>query len=167
MEGSERAPKIRTYPERSTHEDYDIFTDAPDGGNIDLYYFHHYVEKLPSQITSLESLESELRTGSWDDETSDASPARMIDEFRSLSGDMHQLAEKNPEWKSRLERIQAADYSYPVLMYKGRIVDGLHRAVHAILDKHTEIPVHNVNELPSEAFVSDDFLNEVRARSTK
>lgn len=58
-----------------------------------------------------------------------------------------------------IKRILSADYKqYPVIMHNGKILDGLHRTVHALYDGETEIDAYVLNDHQMKEFF--DFNNE-------
>jgi hypothetical protein len=52
-----------------------------------------------------------------------------------------------------IKRILAAEYDrYPIIMHNDKILDGLHRTVHALYDGQTEIDAYVLNDAQMEEF---------------
>jgi len=136
----------------STPEHFAVY-DLGDGV-LDLYYFRHYVSRKKPKLLPISVLESQVRKQHWDDEKSGGSPGRIIDICKRGSNETLRYVSQHPESRQRIRRIRDADYSYPVLVYKGIIVDGLHRIIHACFDGRRSILGHSVDALTAEAFVT-------------
>lgn len=56
-------------------------------------------------------------------------------------------------WKSEinehLDRVKEENLNYPVIMYNGKIVDGVHRVVKAYLTGQIQVKVKHLKELPA------------------
>lgn len=109
-------------------------------------------------------LEAQARTQLWPDEELASSPAEIIDEYRRLSQSLSSVLEIHPEWADRIQRIHRANYSHPILIYKGVIIDGLHRVLHAIIAGEESIQAHVLEELPSAGYVSDVQMEKLRRK---
>lgn len=158
MEGLSKASEgSQEYPARSTREDFDVYT--LDTEHLDLYYIRNHVTELVPQEVTLKSLEQQLNSQGWEEDSqTGSSPSKILNEYRRLSNDLSRVLEKHPEWADRISRIMEADYSHPILMYKGTIIDGLHRILHAILEGEESIQVHYLEALNSEAFVTEEMM---------
>ncbi len=55
-----------------------------------------------------------------------------------------------PEWIDHINKTKNADYSYPILMLKNEVIDGMHRLIKAITDKVDTILAKVMDELPKE-----------------
>lgn len=52
-----------------------------------------------------------------------------------------------------IKRILSAEYErYPIIMHNGKILDGLHRTVHALYDGKTKIDAYILNDTQMEEF---------------
>lgn len=67
--------------------------------------------------------------------------------------DWMQVIEQHPTWKEHVEKVLAADkhQEYPVLLYQGTLIDGIHRLTRAVADRAPSIPAYVLAELPAEA----------------
>ncbi len=151
---SERRPN--KLPEQSTRENVDVFTLGEE--HLDLHRIRNLSSELPATDIPIASLDTQVRSQSWDDESAtDISPSNFLDEIQhDLS--LLQILNAHPNWENRIRRIQMADYSHPILIYKGVIIDGLHRILHARIDGKETVLAHNLDSLPADAFVSDEFM---------
>jgi hypothetical protein len=59
-----------------------------------------------------------------------------------------------PTGTSGFTEFMQQTYSYAILIYKGIVVDGLHRIIHALLDGKELIAAQSFKELPAEAFAT-------------
>jgi hypothetical protein len=80
------------------------------------------------------------------------SPQQVLNAYRKLRSWRNVLLDY-PTWVEHVEKIRQAEYRYPVLMYQGEVIDGMHRILHAIADGVAAIPVRVLKELPKEALV--------------
>ena len=142
----------KEYPLKSTENDFDIF--SLESEHLDLYFIRHFVSEMPPQEVPLSSLESQLKNQSWEDNETN-SPAEVLNEYNRLSKDISLVLQEHPRWSERLQRIKQADYSYPILIYKNVVIDGLHRIVHAVMDGKQVIPAHILTALPEGAFFAN------------
>ena len=78
------------------------------------------------------------------------SPGELLEAYRK-SGSLESLAINHPEFGVHIKRIRKADYSHPILMFEGDVIDGMHRLVKAIIDSVEFIPVKTITELPTQA----------------
>src|SRR6266481_2397070 len=77
------------------------------------------------------------------------------EQFVAYWRDVHApLLRKHPNWDSGFTEFMQQNYSYAILIYKGIVVDGFHRIIHALLDGKELIAAQSINELPAEAFVT-------------
>lgn len=154
---SEGAPK-ENLPLRSGAENFDVFTLRTE--HLDLRRIRSLSKELPPVEVPIAELEEQIRAQQWDEELgTGVTPANILDEYRKLQ-DVSALRAAHPDWTARLERIQSADYSYPVLIYKKVIVDGLHRILHALMNGKETVPAHLFETLPEDAYVPDELLKE-------
>lgn len=139
----------KEYPPKSTRDNFDVYELGPE--HLDLYFIRHFAAEFPSQEVSLSSLMSQLGSQSWEDAEAN-SPLEVLNEYNRLSRDTSKVLEEHLEWAERLKRIEEADYSYPILIYKNVVIDGLHRVVHAMMDEKQTISAHLLTSLPNEAY---------------
>ena len=142
----------------NTPENIDVFTLNSE--NLDLHRIRNFVRELPPINISIASLETQVREQLWDDESEkedSCSPASLIDEYKRLSNNLSAVLVEHPSWADRIKRIQEADYSHPILIYKGVIIDGLHRILHAFIDKQETISAHVFKKLPSDLYSTHTF----------
>ncbi|HEX7724553.1 MAG TPA: hypothetical protein VF438_02335 [Candidatus Paceibacterota bacterium] len=73
----------------------------------------------------------------------------QVERHRSLDG-----LGCNPSfssWSDHIWKVRRANYRYPLLMYRDKVIDGTHRLVHAIIDRVPTLPVRILETLPAEA----------------
>ncbi len=107
------------------------------------------VEPVEMETTQLEH--QLLGENCWDDMRGEFfSPEQALEAYRRFRT-WGNVALAHPTWSHHIEKIERADYRYPVLMYLGEIIDGMHRILHAITDGVAAIPVRVLDSLPEEA----------------
>ncbi len=149
MSNFETTNNKREYPPKSTPRNLDVYTLGSE--HLDLYFIRNFVTELPPEEIPLNSLLPQLESQSWEEPEAN-SPLEVLHEYNRLSEDTSEVLAEHPEWTDRLKRIEEADYAYPILIYKGVIIDGLHRVIHAAMDKRQTISAHVLTTLPSEAY---------------
>ena len=158
------------YPAQSTIENFDIYTLGSEENleYVDLYYLRNYVADLQPSKVEINSLESQLREQQWDEDTPNSLyPIEIMDEYNRLHNDISRVLKEHPKWADRINRIQKADYTKPILMYKNDVVDGLHRVLHALTDGKESIQVYTFESLPPEAFASKELKEFLQNPSSK
>jgi len=112
-------------------------------------------EKLPTtnfDISDESRLEDMLYSKYWHiSDGSDIGPSDLLDAYTAAGNDWNAAAEAHPEWKTHIEKVQRADYSYPMLVYQDQIIDGIHRLVKALSEKAAHLPAKIIEELPDSA----------------
>jgi hypothetical protein len=78
------------------------------------------------------------------------SPRNLLAAYWQL-GTWESVEREHPAWIDHIDKTKRADYSYPVLMYRNEVIDGMHRIIHALVDNAAVIPVRVLEELPEEA----------------
>ena len=61
-----------------------------------------------------------------------------------------------PSLNHHIRQIEKADYSYPIILYKGSIIDGMHRLAKAVIENQTMIKIKNLEEIPKEALMQKE-----------
>lgn len=154
----------KKYPERSTPEDMDVYTLGSE--HIDLYFLRNFLFGVEPAPTPTERVEALARAQVWDDEKSSITPALCIDEFRKL-GSVEKVLAAHPDWAGRMQRILAADYTVPIIVYKEVVLDGLHRIVHATIAGAKNIPAHLLATLPSGALADPAVVRAIELAQKK
>lgn len=120
-----------------------IFTDLDDSV-YDVTLLWSITTDLPVTLVSVDALKHALSETWWSNEdgTKNVDPQQVVYSPRTCP------------WNAR--RINEADLSFPILLYKGLIFDGLHRLAKCILLGYDTIPaVVMTNEIVQKAFISD------------
>nr|DAN37871.1 MAG TPA: hypothetical protein [Caudoviricetes sp.] len=64
-----------------------------------------------------------------------------------------------------VKRMFKADYSYPIIMYKNTILDGVHRVAHAAFDQVQKIPCVVLSEEEMQKFIRLYKPYEIKKKS--
>ncbi len=118
----------------------------------DVYRLIHLSRDMPTTRVSVAKLVEIINTEPyWEDSGgSPLFPHQVYDSF-SRHGSWGMVMEKHPRWQDHVQRIRRANCRYPLLMCKGRVLDGIHRVVKAHTLEKPSLPARNFEMLPREA----------------
>lgn len=141
--------------ESSPHDSHLLHMDE---GVFDVYKLIHLTSHIqPVEIEVAILREKLMRGDCWKDFHSiPFSPHQLLFQVRE-HGSLDELG-LDPSyfsWIDHIWQIRRADYRHPILMYRGEVIDGMHRVVHAIIDSVKSMPVRILPELPKAARVTD------------
>src|SRR5437764_1465514 len=124
-------------PEENTIERTNIlhFKDI----SIDLSKLAAIVQSIPTTPLSVYSCPESLNEKDWLDATGTLISCSDLIEICRAAGGLDNVPAAHPELTERVMRVREADTSFPILVYKDRILDGKHRLVKTILEGHTSI----------------------------
>ncbi len=113
--------------------------------------------ELPVQRLPLDSseIQLELDTETWDDGKGNKITPRDVINILKQHTDYNKALEIYPELAEHIRKIRDADYSYPVLLFNGSILDGLHRIAKACIEKQDFINAKIFQTIPNEALMGD------------
>jgi hypothetical protein len=123
-------------------------------GTYDVYQLIHSAANIAPVQMAVNELRKKFLDGQcWSDlDGGTFSPEEFlaqVERHRSLDG-----LGCNPNfssWCDHVWKVRGADYRYPILMYRDKVIDGTHRLVHAIIDEIPTLPVRVFETLPPEA----------------
>jgi len=146
-------PKI---PKRSS-PDYGE-TGLTEGIGIDMFRLIHSTEKHPVTKMPLANYIGKLNEDCWTDENGNRLTPRSLVEIIKEQG--YENAEKKyPHYLQHIRSIQSADYSFPVHVYRGHVINGAHRIAKLIIERDTGnttqdfLTVKDLKEIPREAII--------------
>ena len=126
-------------------------TAEHDGLLIDVFKLIHMVQDFPRQEVKISDLMHQMEDLCWTDEHGKISPEFVViilkeEGYGKATGRYPSLAE-------HINKIKNSDYSFPLIAYRGRIIDGMHRLAKAVLENQTSIRVIDLEEIPQEALM--------------
>jgi len=124
------------------------FTTYHDGKNIysvDMMIAFLNMHKYPVKLIEVEELVPQLDEVVWD-----VSPKTVLENMNLK------------KYSEDAKRIKSADLSYPIIIYKNRIVDGYHRVSRSHLEGKKEIKAHVFDTNIMKKFIVDKDMNFVK-----
>lgn len=119
---------------------------------VDVYKLISLTEELPETSIVVADYLDQLDDPCWTDgEDNRFIPRQVADIYREhgpITG-----AAKYPNLKDHLQKIEQVDYSHPVLIFEGKIIDGSHRFAKAFVDNQTNIKARVISEMPTDAII--------------
>ncbi len=113
----------------------------------DVYKLIHATESMPRTTIATSTFNESLADEGWTDKNDKRISAQdVIDVIKQYGYEGARAA--RPELAQHIRQIEEADYSFPVRIYDGHIVDGWHRLSKAILEDVEEIPAIVLTEIP-------------------
>jgi hypothetical protein len=97
-----------------------------------LYFKHH---KHPVKEIDVHSLKHVIRESTWNVDPDTDEEITPFEVMKDLE-----------KYKFHYHKIKQADLSYPIIMYKTHIIDGIHRLVKAIMEKRDKISVYVIKK---------------------
>ena len=120
---------------------YQCFNDANNIYMVDLMFSYIHLKSPPTEWLRVDSLLSNLQDESWGDVR------------RGIRYSPQQVLLAPRKYKAEMSRIQAADLKFPIIVWRGNIVDGVHRLCKAIsLNKQT-IKAHIFDDALMKKFI--------------
>ena len=124
------------------------FTTYHDGKNIysvDMMIAFLNMHKYPVKLIEVEELVPQLDEVVWD-----VSPKTVLENMNVK------------KYSEDAKRIKNADLSYPIIIYKNKIVDGYHRVSRAHLEGKKEIKAHVFETDIMKKFIVNKDMNFVK-----
>jgi hypothetical protein len=145
-------------PEPKPHE-----TEV-EGRTYDVWKLLKASEGLPTEDFSLtdernrKAVEDVIYSKYWKSRDGDfIGPSDILEALEAAGGDFSELARLRPEWAEHVEKTRNADYrKWPVLMYKGALIDGVHRFTKALADKVEVLGKQELKDLPEDALIKEE-----------
>jgi DUF917 family protein len=95
-----------------------------------------------------------LKESCWSDgKGKRISPIKVMQIYEEANRNMEILLKQHPDLVEHIKKIIHADLSHPIIVFKGRIVDGAHRLAKAILQGDTTIKAKVLELIPAEAIL--------------
>ena len=143
----------RHIPPKSIEGGDDHIFAAPNGLEIDVYRLVHLTKDSPITEISTQELSRWLQEESWGDKTISLSPIQVLKTYQESGYDLDNMAGQPPELIRHLRKIIHSDLSHPIITFRGRILDGLHRLAKASLLEHGTIQAKVLDSIPKEAIL--------------
>lgn len=123
---------------------------------VDVYRLIHATESVPVQEMEVTEFQSELDEECWTDTSGEKiSPSYVIGKIKEEE-DLDTAAREHPELAEHIRRLGQADYSHPIIVYNGHILDGVHRLAKAVVDGEARVKVKILENIPEEARVDPE-----------
>ena len=133
-------------------------TARTNGLHINIRRLMELTEREPVIQIPLAELEDQLNHPCWTDvENKSVSPRHIINKI--LTEGFDDAKDNYPEIRGHIEKIEESDRSYPVHMYEGNIINGMHRLSQVFLNKELGLSsqdfltVKELVEIPPEALM--------------
>lgn len=132
-----------------------------DGIKINIDTLIQLTERHPVTQISLDEVTDQLEYPCWTDANgARVTPEEIIDLI--LQEGYESAAYNHSPLEKHIHSIQTADRSYPVHMYEGNIINGMHRLAQVYIDRETGVTeqnfltVKNLSHIPKEALLTDE-----------
>lgn len=120
---------------------------------IDVYKLIHATKDLPVEEIGIHDVKGELDSDCWTDANNKKiTPRVVIDVYKTLG--FEKAVETYPQYDSHLRQIRSADYSHPILLFQGKIIDGMHRLAKAMIDGQQTLKTRVIHEMPTNAVIN-------------
>ncbi len=120
---------------------------------IDVYKLIHLSEDLPIQEVLVSTLEAALERKCWTDINGDRISPNDVILAMIETGDLQTSIAQNPELAQHMSQMASADYSHPILIYDGHVIDGVHRLAKAKIELRSTIKARVLGKIPEKALV--------------
>jgi len=137
------------FPKESRFDD--AHSNTIDGKEYDVYKLIQYGEGIHPIKIEVNELSESLDEACWQDiDGKMFAPTDLLNSFVEL-GSWEDVETRHPEWIRHIYKVKNADYSYPILTYKYRIIDGMHRLLKAQIEGIGDLSVRVIDEAPESA----------------
>ena len=145
----DRKIETKTFPKESLFGD--AHTLILGDKEYDVYKLIDYTREIVPVETRVETLKNQLSAEqTWSDSNNQTFSSKDLLTAYTELGSWEALELAHPEWTDHINKTKTADYRYPIILYKGELMDGTHRLVRAIIEKVEHIPVRNLEILPED-----------------
>lgn len=119
---------------------------------VDVYKLITLTKELSETPIAVADYLDQLDDPCWtDDQDNRFTPRQVADIYREFGPT--DGAAKYPNLKGHLQKIEQADYSHPVLIFEGKIIDGSHRFAKAFVENQTTLKARVISEMPTDAII--------------
>jgi len=140
-----------------------VETSSFDNMTVDVHRLTHLTERHPVTKVPLQNCLPKLAGDCWQDENKETfTPNSLIEILKNMT--FEEATEKYPHYARHIRRIEQADYSVPIHMYKGWVINGVHRIAKLLLLRERGettqdfITAKELDEIPPEALTSYGLL---------
>lgn len=127
---------------------------------LDVHALIHHTERFPVVKLPLTPLLPQLKEPCWhDDHGREIAPHTIINLIANYG--YGRAATDYPEFAQHISRIEQADRRYPIHIYQGAIINGMHRLAQLAVERQQGnsqnfITAKELRTLPNEAIISTD-----------
>lgn len=125
-----------------------------DGKQYDVRRLEQAAEQLPIQEFDLsDPTVTNIVQGKYWETTTGASigPGDLLDAYAACDRNWDTVEQQHPDWTVHVKKIQRVDYQTPILVYRGTVIDGIHRLTKALSENCSTIPIKVIETLPEDA----------------
>lgn len=119
---------------------------------VDVYKLIHLTQEMPETLVEMADYLDDLDDPCWTDDQGNRFTPRHIAEVYREYGPVAG-ANKYPNLRDHLQQIEQVDYSHPILIFEGKIIDGSHRFAKAFIDNQTSIKAKVIPVIPESAII--------------
>ena len=148
-------------PERNTPGNLETSTFY--NMTVDVHRLTHITERHPVSKVPFKDCLAKLAVDCWKDENGKTfTPNSLIEILRHTT--FEEACASYPEYARHVRRIEQADYSVPIHLYKGWVINGAHRLSKLILQREKGetiqdfITAKDLETIPPEALTEYNLL---------
>lgn len=145
----EYGPKI--FPQESTPQVY--HTLRHNQFEVDVFKLIHLTKELPESSVNIVDYLSSLDEECWSDDSGLKITPREVAEVYKNSDSVESAIVAHPNLSQHLRQLQHADYSFPILVFESKIVDGKHRLVKAFAEGQSSLKAKIISKIPEDAII--------------
>ena len=124
------------------------------GMRIDVYRLIHLTQDVPMQEVAIPKLLHQMADFCWTDEQGRISPEFVVQICQEAG--YEKSITQYPGLSEHINKIRNSDYSFPIIIYKGSIIDGMHRLAKAVIENQTSVRARLLNQIPQEVLMEQD-----------
>lgn len=119
---------------------------------LDIYKLIHLTKDLPIEEVDIKEYDESFDDLCWTDAHENrVSPRTIVEVYKNLG--LVKAIANHPEYTKHLHQINRANYSYPILIFKSQLLDGMHRLAKAHIDGQQTIKTRRINQIPEAAII--------------
>jgi len=132
----------------------DTHTAEHRGLRIDVYRLIHLTQKIPESEIEIEDLQHQMGDFCWTDEHGPITPEFVVHICQEIG--YEKASTKYPSLAQHIDKIKNSDLSFPIILYKENIIDGMHRLAKAAIENHTRVKARVLDEIPEDALLPQE-----------
>lgn len=121
---------------------------------IDVYRLIHLTQDVPTQEVPIPELLHQMGDFCWTDALGKITPEFVVHILKEEG--YEKSLTRYPSLAEHINKIQNSDYSFPIITYKGSIIDGMHRLAKAVIENQTSIKVKPLDQIPQNVLMEQD-----------